>query len=127
MSDSQPRLCSDDPTIVGSERLWRRIQPRQLKRDAGTVRASSEAFRDNTDEMSVHLASLTSVKLVLKNYPNFSVAELTTEFVRSLGLNVMRDPLPEDPSHALVCPCATKGGAKQLAKMAALVATPSPG
>jgi len=74
--------------------------------------------------MSVHLASLTSVPHVVQNHPHFGVAELTAEFVRSLGLCVMHDPLIEDASHALVCPCATKGGANQLARAAVLVLTP---
>ncbi len=117
----------DDPTIPDDERLWRRIAPNQLKPIDGTgFEISSAAFRDKTGDLSVHLASLTTRERVLASWPAFSLAELRAAVPRSLEMKVVRDPLPEDPSHALVCPYATKRQAKELARRSTLVVTVPP-
>jgi len=119
--ENQPRPCVHDTTLSSDEKLWRRIQPNQLKNENGAIRPSSAAFRDKTDEVSVHLASLTTRAAALHGYDGFSLAELTIAFVRDLDLNVVRDPLPNDPSHAFVCPCPTGGKAKKMAREAVLI------
>jgi hypothetical protein len=122
----QTRPCVDDPTLGRDERLWRRIRADQLKTEDGRVRPSSAAFRDSTNEVSVHLASLTTTATALERFPGFSLAELTVGFVRDLGLSVVRDPLPDDPSHAFICPCPSKGKANRLSREAVLVVVGSP-
>jgi hypothetical protein len=69
---------------------------------------SSAAFRDKSGELSVHLASLTSRDRALAAFPTFSLGELQARIPRMLGMIVCRDPLPEDASHALICPAAKK-------------------
>lgn len=104
------RPCIDDPTIPSQEILWRRIHPNDLEFEDGIWRASSGAFK--TAEMSVHIASMTSVQTALEGYPGFSLAEFPASLPRKFGLRIVRDPTPGDPSHAFVCPKATAGQAK---------------
>ncbi len=112
--------CIDDPAIPNDERLWRRIAPAQVHREPdGTCVPSSGALR--TAEMSVHRASLTTVQEALANYADFSLVEFTAGLARELGLKVYPDPLPEDPSHAIVCPRATGSAAKELARRCTFV------
>jgi len=110
-----PRL--DDPTIPDDALLWRRVPPDQVKPLAdGGFRVSSAAFRDKTGELSVHVASLTDGERALGGYPLYSLAQLSASVPRSLGFSVSRDPLPNDNSHALICPKASKGHASKLAQ-----------
>jgi hypothetical protein len=121
--------CVDDQSIPSSARLWRRVPPDQLKYEGGSFRPSSGLF--STDEMSVHLADLTSVEEVARLYPSHSIVEITVALVRSLNLRVVRDPIltdPKDPSHAIVCPRATRGGTRKLAAESSFVRlVPAPG
>src|SRR5437773_635876 len=100
----------DDPTIGDDGPLWRRILPVPgwiHRNPDGSFRPSSMAFLDNIDgQLSVHLANLTTQEAVLRNRALESIAELLASVPRSLGYAVARDPTPEDPSHALICPPA---------------------
>ncbi len=116
----------DDSEINGHELLWRRIAPEDLRFDpVSGPYCSDGAFR--TAQMSVHVASRTSLPSVLKNYPQHSVAEFDVGFVRSIGCIVVSDRTPDDPSHALVCrqddPTKRLSGsqASRIAKSARLV------
>lgn len=113
MTLERPRLQrEDDSSIPDEEKLWRRIPKSQIvPGDDGKPRPSSAAFRDReTGEISVHLSSLTTKEAALERFPEFSLAEIPAGLPRSLGYSVARDPikddsiLPDDPSHALVCP-----------------------
>jgi hypothetical protein len=101
---------ADDPTIEDHEPLWRRILPLPgwiHRNPDGSFRPSSMAFLDNIDgELSVHLANLTSQEAVLRDRATESIAELLASVPRSLGYAIVRDPTPEDASHALICPPA---------------------
>jgi hypothetical protein len=110
MVPDQSRPCVDDPTISSDEKLWRRIHPDNLEEINGIWRASSGAFK--TQEMSVHISSLTTIENALEGYAEFSLAEFPASLPRRFGLRIVRDPTPEDPSHAFVCPKATGGQAK---------------
>ena len=94
----------DDPSVSDNERLWRRVHPSDIIRDPESkeLRPTSAAFRPS-EEMSVDIASLTTPEAVLSNYPHHSLIEFTAGIVRKEGGIVVRDPLPDNPSHALVC------------------------
>ena len=94
----------DDPSVSDNERLWRRVHPSDIIRDPESeeLRPTSAAFRPS-DEMSVDIASLTTPEAVLSNYPHHSLIEFTAGIARKEGCVVVRDPLPDNPSHALVC------------------------
>ncbi|MFQ5853058.1 MAG: hypothetical protein ACE5JU_21065 [Candidatus Binatia bacterium] len=100
----------DDPTINSQERLWRRVHPKQLYFDSETneARVSSAAF-SSRGELSVALASQTTIQDLLVNYPEHSVVEFDAGLARSAGCIVVRDPQPGDPAHALVCGSGTEG------------------
>ncbi len=106
--------CIDDPTIPVTERLWRRV-PRQLVvLEDGAERPMSGLFSD--PEMSVHLASLTSVEQVSKLYPDHGIVQITVGLIRELKLCVVRRPTAVDPSHGIVCPQATPSARRRMMK-----------
>lgn len=100
----------DDHTISDDERLWRRVHPSNIIRNSESrnLRPSSAAFR-SSNAMSVNIASLTTPEAVLSNYPQHSLVEFTAGVARNVGCIVIRDPLPDNPSHALVCGMNPKG------------------
>ena len=113
----------DDCSIGDDEKLLRRIRPKDIHLDpiSNQYRPESGCFRSD-DFISVHIASLTSHKQVLSTYPEFSLVEFTAEEIRSVGCIIVRDPLPEDPAHALIYGTApgnyvSKSQAKKLAKL----------
>src|SRR5208283_3216284 len=114
----------DDLTIPDHEILWRRIIPDWICREAdGTVRPAKVAFIDRlSGEVSVHLASiLGDPSLALRGRPGDSLVAIPAGLPRSLGLAIVRDPRPNDASHALICPSPSPGKARQLAKQAVWV------
>lgn len=112
----------DDKTIPDAEGLWRHIHPNpsQIVPDNKTQewRPSSAAFIDRRGEMSVDLASLTTVEQALRGRPDHSLAEVTAGFFRQRGYAVVRDPLPDNPAHALVCGRMSKSHAREIARAA---------
>lgn len=123
-----PSERSDDTGIGDNEILWRRFHPSQMVPDksTGKLTAPSIVFRD--DEMSVHIASLTSLPLVLAEYPHHGIISITAADARAEGLIVVRDPMPRDASHALVCRSdrnkITKTQAKSLKQRSQMVILP---
>jgi hypothetical protein len=112
----------DDKTIPDTEGLWRHIHPNpsQIVRDEKLQawRPSSAAFIDRRGEMSVDLASLTTVERSLAGRPEHSLAEVKAEVFRQRGYAVIRDPLPDNPAHALVCGRMSKSHAREIARAA---------
>jgi hypothetical protein len=101
----------DDLSIPDDEPLWRRILPDWLcPIEDGGFRPSSAAFLDNrSGEVSVHVASLTTAELVLRDRPGEGIAEILAHVPRSLGHAIVRDPTEQDRSHALICPPVGRG------------------
>lgn len=101
----------DDVTIGDDERLLHRIRPNDIVVDPETnqFRPSSGVFRSKSNIISVDIASLTTPERVLENYPTCRLVEIEVGTVRSLGCRVVRDPLPDNPSHALVYGSGTDG------------------
>lgn len=95
-----------DEPIDGAAILWRRLTPDWIKRaEDGSMIVASAAFLDNIDgNVSVHIASLTSLEDVLRAYPHCQIAAIEAKVAIDRGFTVERDPLPEDPSHALIKP-----------------------
>jgi hypothetical protein len=83
---------------AGSTQIWIVLR-------GGKEELSSAAFKD--EEMSVHIASLTTRNTILGRYPMHRLAAFTAGQARSEGFVVLRNPSPEDPSHALVLPIET--------------------
>ncbi len=98
--------------IADADDLYRRIHPSQVKEG----RPTSAAFR--AKELSVDLARLTTVLQCLSGYALHGLASITTAHARSLGQDVIHDPLEANPAHALVKGTKTCSTAKKLARSA---------
>src|SRR5947209_265924 len=98
----------DDPVgeVDAATILWRRIVPQWIKsEDDGTVFITSAAFRDNVDgNISVHIAALTTAQDVRRAFPFCRLAEIEARVAQECGFSVIPDPLPDDPSHAILRP-----------------------
>ena len=88
----------------GSEILWRRLHASWVLPSAdGEEKISSAAFLDNTGgDLSVHIASLTSIEEVGRAYPDMRIAAVEAQTFLDLGFMIVPDPQPDDQSHALV-------------------------
>lgn len=119
----------DDPSNGNDEILWRRVLPDWIYREPdGTIRPAKVAFIDRyTAEVSVHIASIMAdPNNALLDRPDDSLAAIRAVHPRSLGLAIVRDPKPDDPSHALICPSPTPGKARQIAKQATWIVLREP-
>jgi hypothetical protein len=97
----------DDPTILDSDRLFRRVKPNQLVRlPDGSFRPSSDVFKNL--QMSVNIESLMvgrSPEDTLKGYEDCSLTSVTAGAVRQRGpqFPIVKDNAPpNDPAHGLV-------------------------
>ena len=101
------RVFKDDPTILGDERLFRRIPPTWVHWDEhGNPTVSSAAFKDS--ELSICLESVMAragrgpADAIRGRAPGFGLAAITAAHARSLDQAVARDPLPEEAAHGIV-------------------------
>ena len=112
----------DDPTIPDSEDLYRRVLAICIvtEQASGRKRLSSQTFADPFEEISVDLSSLISpvACLALGEARHVGVIAVTAGEVRRLSQVVVRDPLPEDDAHALICGKQNRALRKRLARMA---------
>jgi hypothetical protein len=114
-----PPRSDDRVSIRDEEDLWRRVFPDRgcfVPTGSGTWRPSSAIFLDRrTREVSVHISSLTTVEAVLASFPDHSLVAIKAAVPRALGYAVTPDPihddpvLPDDASHALICPPPSAG------------------
>jgi hypothetical protein len=123
----------DDPTILDSERLWRRIHPKWVVPDGntGALRLSSAAFSNSSDgsPMSIVLAGVAATRgrgpeSIIVGHLGFSVAAIAAGFARSLGQSVLRDPQPEEPARGLVAGDKPKAIRRKMASEAQWVIPP---
>src|SRR5688500_15346171 len=93
----------NDPTIPDEELLRRRLlrHANWFKPDGSLTPLP---FQDSTRLVSVHRGSIWTIEDVLRNYPGVGIAEITAAEARANQHDVAGDPLPEDPSHALLVP-----------------------
>ena len=124
---------SDDLTIPGEAQLLRRIPPRHLVKDenSGHLRPSSAAFDNHPDgsPMSVILADVLAQTgrdpaAALTGYEGFALASITAGLVRECGQGVAREPLPDEPAHAVVFGEKPKRIQRKLAKGSRWVVPP---
>jgi hypothetical protein len=127
------RNQADDSSIANEWSLWRRIPLYHVIFDDNLrrFRPTSAAFDDDPDgsSTSVVLGELVFAggrgpNEVLAGHPNFALAAITAGFARSLGLAVVRDPLPFEPAHALLVGDKTKSVKRALAKAATWIVPP---
>lgn len=119
LPESLIRAEEDDPSIADGDYIYRRVarDPVNTKQEAWGIRASSAAFEDKEDGMSVFLHSVMAGQRLSipwdvidgKAPGTFVVARLLVGDLRALGCGVTRDPDPPaepphpcNPAHALV-------------------------
>ena len=97
----------DDPTILNSDRLLRRVPPNQLYTEPdGSQRPTSAVFKNT--ELSVNIESLMieqgrPLEDTLTNYPGAYLTSIGVGHVRNHGYPVVKDnEPPNDPAHGLV-------------------------
>ncbi len=125
---------ADDLTIPNEAELWRRISPRHFVNDEnlGRVRPSSAAFDNhrNGSPMSVYLAAMLaetgrSPDTVLAGHGGYALASITAGLVRECQQGVAREPLENEPAHAVVFGRKTRPVMRRLATTARWVIPPS--
>lgn len=121
---------TDDPTILNSDKLWRRLRPDKFgfifDSNIGRYRPSSAAFKDPSDRLSVNLQRLTTVEATLLGHPGFGIAEFTAGLPRSQKHIVVRAPEPDNEAHTLVCGRITRGQRNELALASAIIVAAVP-
>ena len=105
----------DDGLIV-----LRRARKNQTVMEDGGIRPSSQVFKQGKpdDDVSVYLESETSPERITQNYPDVYVVEVEIGAIRSLDLDVIRDPVEGDPGHCNIVGHKSKGKTRALARMA---------
>lgn len=107
-------IPEDDPTILDSEQLFRRVIPHAAALVAvgdGTFRPASGALRDK-GPLSVDLSSLSTLEETRDRdqSQHFHVASVSVAAVRAAGCIVRRDPLDDNRAHALIFGHHSTGG-----------------
>lgn len=123
----------DDHTINDEDALWRRIPPLHFVPNAESgIRISSAAFKDhpNGSPMSVDLAKVVTEtgrgpEDIIRAHKDFALASITAGLARACRQGVARDPLPEEPAHALVFGKKTKAIRRKLASGSSWVIPPN--
>jgi hypothetical protein len=93
-------------------------------------RPDSPAFDDDSDDkpMSVVIAREgRDPNEVLVGHEGFGLVELTIQELNAVGQEVLRDPLADEPDHALVMGTKTLATRRHLAKTCRWVVRPLPG
>lgn len=126
---------TDDPTIAPDDPLWRRIPPTWVVFDEnlGRKRPTSAAFDNarNGSAMSVVLGrtvqeSGRTPESALASHRDFLLASITAGLARQLGQIVARDPLPDEPAHAVVAGPKTGRVRTTFARQAIWILPPPP-
>ena len=125
---------SDDPTILDEAEPWRRIPPWHFVKDenVGQMRPSKAAFDNhpNGSPMSVVLADVVTESgrgpgAVLTGHEGFALAVITAGLARSCEQGIAREPIPDEPAHAVVFGRKTDSVKKRLARGSHWVVPPS--
>ncbi|MGH9837472.1 MAG: hypothetical protein ACREEM_01665 [Blastocatellia bacterium] len=121
----------DDLSIPDDDLLWRRLRPDWVIPTEDGFRISSAAFKDGRHEVSVDLAAQTTQEKTLAGFPNQGLAEIKAGFPRSLGHAIIRDPIVNNPAHALICEPLDQPNrkrerdAKEMARQASILKMPA--
>jgi len=113
-------------SIAADDGLYRRLAPHCVKPD-GTVASATFMTRGYPDdEISVHLARLTTPSVVLRlaNRSHFGVGLLMASLPRAQGFEVVHDPTEGDGSHTLVRGTNSKIKCKRLAEGTVVILAP---
>ena len=118
----------DDPSIPPEEDLYRNVLDTCIIREqaSGRVRLTTDTFRDRRGEISVNLSSLATPaqSLALGIPRHVGVVAITAREARQLDQIVVRNPIPVNRAHALVCGRQTRATRRRMAEIARWVYPP---
>jgi len=108
---------SEHDRIDDAEILWRRIHVTHLVDTGGGPRAASAAFK--TTDLSIDRAGLVESAggdIRVTAAGGAGVAELAALQYRTVALEPVPDPIPENPAHAIVRGVISRGQATALSR-----------
>jgi hypothetical protein len=111
---------ADDPAISGDRVLYRRIPPHPDSvtwDDQGVPAFSSANFRDQDNELSMHLAAETSPDTMLIGHEHFGLIWMTAGKIRAIcegAIIICRDDEKPANGHVLICGKISGGKARRL-------------
>ncbi len=88
---------ANGPQFQSDDVFYRYIHPKLADEEGWP---NSGAFDD--DELSVDWARLADVEQVVGRRPGHGIVGVTKRVCDELGLDVIPDPLPENPAHCLI-------------------------
>jgi hypothetical protein len=106
--------------IQDEDRLLRRVphtDPNYIKPD-GTLSSFAFSLKKNEEGLSVNIERLTTYEATILDKSRFRLYVLSASEPRSLGLDCLHDPKPENDAHALITGSITKSISRQLAAKA---------
>jgi hypothetical protein len=112
--------------IADDDDLYRRLAPDHIQPD-GTVNSNAFKWGGRPDQsISVDLARLTSSDEALTRAPRpgCGLGLLKAGVARSLGFSVRHNPLPDNPSHALIEGENTRETCRALARATSVMIPP---
>ncbi len=114
------------PLVSEEEELWRGILPNHVKKNEdGTIRLNSGTFRSSNPDISVFVASKTTVDACMgMNERWVGLVSIPAALPIGLDYRVVMDPRPGNPAHALIVGRITNGHSKVMAKSARWVVEP---
>lgn len=125
----------DDLSIIDEDGLLRRIPnwPSMYVWDHNidSYRPSTANFKDSDLSVSLEkdlLDAGNDHNEAVKNHPDFGLLKVSAGFVRNELANqqaINRDPVPEDPYHALVFGKKSKGDCRKLVEESEVVIAPA--
>lgn len=109
-----------DVRLEDSQIVMRRVRDYEIIADSndGPPRPSSNAFiQDGPDgDVSVYLESETTPAHITREYPGTYVAQVEVGAIREQGLDVERDPIPDNPAHCNITGRKSRGKARAIAR-----------
>ena len=90
----------------------------------GTPASSSFSLKKGENGLSVDLERLTTYSNAIQDRSRFRLFALDAGFTRSLDLENVHDPMPENPAHSLIIGEIARGLSRKLARAAVRVAYP---
>lgn len=112
--------------IHNEDRLLRRVQylhPSFIKPD-GTPTSASFSLRRDEKGLSVDLERLTIYSEAIQDRSRFRLYALKAGYIKSLDLENVYDPKPDNPAHSLIIGNISKGISRKLATSAVRIAYP---
>ena len=112
--------------VLNSDDLLRRIIFRNPSYVSPDNTLSSFAFKLRSTEngLSVDIARLTTYEKSIVDKLNYRLYSVKAEYVRSIGLNCIHDPLPDNNAHALIVGEIKNSVSKKLSRAAIRIPFP---